>query len=121
MWGYGGNANVNPSFAFLPLPGGTTTDKFAPDVPLRVNPAGQVFGKIGLNTPGPGTVTRPVPFQVAPRSADCDPSIPQTGHRGGMQVALADGSVRNVAQGMSQLTFWAACTPDGGDMLGSDW
>ena len=36
-------------------------------------------------------------------------------------VALADGSVRAVANGISQATWWAACTPDGGEVLGNDW
>jgi prepilin-type N-terminal cleavage/methylation domain-containing protein/prepilin-type processing-associated H-X9-DG protein len=44
-----------------------------------------------------------------------------TAHTGGMNVALGDGSVRNLAQAMSISTFWAACTPKGGDTLGNDW
>jgi prepilin-type N-terminal cleavage/methylation domain-containing protein len=121
LWGYGGNGRDNPSFAFLPLPGGFTTEKFTPDVPLRLNGSGQVFGKVGLDAAGLGTVTKPVPFQVAPRPADCDKNLAQTPHPGGMEVALADGSVRVVSGGVSQLTFWAACTPAGGEVLGSDW
>jgi hypothetical protein len=38
-----------------------------------------------------------------------------------MLVALCDGSVRTVAPTVSQYTFWAACTPAGGEVLGSDW
>jgi prepilin-type N-terminal cleavage/methylation domain-containing protein len=121
LWGYGGNGDVNPSFAFLPLPGGAATAKFAPDVALRLNGTAQVVGKLGIDVPGPGRVVKPVPFQVAPRGTDCDPSLPQTGHPGAMLVALADGSVRAVGGGISQLTFWAACTPDGGEVLGPDW
>jgi prepilin-type processing-associated H-X9-DG protein len=121
LWGYGGNGRDNPTFAFLPLPGGFSTEKFAPDVPLRVTGTGQVLGKVGLDAPGPGTVTKPVPFQVAPTAANCDKSLAQTPHPGGMQVALADGSVRGVAGGISQQTFWAACTPAGGEVLGPDW
>jgi prepilin-type N-terminal cleavage/methylation domain-containing protein/prepilin-type processing-associated H-X9-DG protein len=121
LWGFGGNGSNNPSFAFLPLPGGAATAKFAPDVALWLNDTAQVVGKVGLDAPGPGTVVKPVPFQAAPRRADCDPSLPQSAHAGGMQVALADGSVRGVAVAMSQLTFWAACTPDGGEVLGPDW
>jgi prepilin-type N-terminal cleavage/methylation domain-containing protein/prepilin-type processing-associated H-X9-DG protein len=120
LWGYGGNGNVNPSFAFLSLPGGTSTKKFAPDVPLHTA-GGLVLGKVGQDGPGPGTVTKPVAFQVAPRACDCDPSIPQTPHPGGMQAALADGSVRTVAGATSEYTFWAACTPAGQEVLGPDW
>ena len=76
---------------------------------------------IGLDSSGPGTETRPVPFQVAPRVADCDASIPQTPHLGGMQVAMADGSVRGVSGSISQWTFWAAATPAGGEVVSVDW
>ncbi len=121
LWAYGGNGDVNPSFAFLSLPGGTTTRKFAPDVPLHTDANGLVLGKIGRDSPGPGTVTKPVAFQVTPLACDCDPSLPQTAHPGGMSAALADGSVRTVAGGISEYTFWAACTPAGEDVLGPDW
>jgi prepilin-type N-terminal cleavage/methylation domain-containing protein/prepilin-type processing-associated H-X9-DG protein len=42
-------------------------------------------------------------------------------HAGGMNVALADGSVRLLGSGMSGTTWWSACTPAGGEVLGSDW
>ena len=121
LWAFGGNGEVNPSFAFLPLPGGVQTGKFTPDVPLRLDGSGQVLGKVGLDTPWPGVATRPVPFQVSPRGGDCDPSLPQSPHAGGMPVALADGSVRSISGRMSQVTFWSACTPAGGEVLGNDW
>jgi hypothetical protein len=38
-----------------------------------------------------------------------------------MLVALADGSVRTISPTISEWTFWAACTPDGNEALGSDW
>jgi len=38
-----------------------------------------------------------------------------------MLVALADGSVRTIAPSISAVTFWAAVTPAGGEMLGADW
>jgi prepilin-type N-terminal cleavage/methylation domain-containing protein len=40
---------------------------------------------------------------------------------GGMLVALGDGSARNCSLGMSWTTFYYACTPAGGEVLGSDW
>ncbi|MBX9584020.1 MAG: DUF1559 domain-containing protein [Gemmataceae bacterium] len=60
-------------------------------------------------------------FQVRPTLADCNPTIPQTPHPGGMLVALGDGSVRTLAPGMSAVAFWGAVTPDGGETPGSDW
>jgi hypothetical protein len=38
-----------------------------------------------------------------------------------MQVVLADGSVRMLSAGMSGTTWWAAVTPAGREVLGSDW
>jgi prepilin-type N-terminal cleavage/methylation domain-containing protein len=42
-------------------------------------------------------------------------------HTAGINVGLGDGSVRFVAQGVSGATWWFALTPNGGDVLGSDW
>jgi prepilin-type N-terminal cleavage/methylation domain-containing protein/prepilin-type processing-associated H-X9-DG protein len=113
QWAYGGNGNVNPSFGFVPLPGGASTNMFAPDQPLRLDPEGLVFGKIGLDADGPGTETVPAPFQAGPGQSDCDPRVAQSSHPGGMNVAMADGSVRFMSADVSQETFWAACTPAG--------
>jgi prepilin-type N-terminal cleavage/methylation domain-containing protein len=60
-------------------------------------------------------------FQYRPGPANCDPTRTSTHHTGGMQVGLADGSVRSLASAMSGTTWWAACTPAGGDTLGNDW
>jgi prepilin-type N-terminal cleavage/methylation domain-containing protein len=42
-------------------------------------------------------------------------------HTGGMVVGMADGSVRLLNNSISGTTWWAACTPSQGDLLGSDW
>jgi prepilin-type N-terminal cleavage/methylation domain-containing protein len=60
-------------------------------------------------------------FQVAPSLAKCNPYCAQTPHSSGMLVALGDGSVRSIAPGISNSTFWAAVTPNGGEILGGDW
>jgi prepilin-type N-terminal cleavage/methylation domain-containing protein len=62
-------------------------------------------------------------FQVQPSPflGNCDPRLPSTGHPGGMQAGLADGSVRGLSSNISGATFWAACTPNKGDLLGPDW
>jgi prepilin-type N-terminal cleavage/methylation domain-containing protein len=82
------------------------------------------FGLYGYPDPyGPGTSgTLPVPlFQVQPPAGQCAFAVPNTGHYAGLQVAMADGSVRNVAQGVSQTTWQAAVTPANNDILGNDW
>jgi type II secretory pathway pseudopilin PulG len=60
-------------------------------------------------------------FQVNPTADNCDPARPQSPHAGGLQVGIADGSVRFVSQKLSETTWKAACTPAGGEVLGSDW
>ncbi len=42
-------------------------------------------------------------------------------HTGGINVGMGDGSVRLLAQGISGTTWFAACTPQNGDLLGPDW
>ena len=60
-------------------------------------------------------------FQVTPTKAQCDRFKASSSHSAGMNIGLADGSVRFIGQSMSPTTFWQACTPDGGEVLGSDW
>ena len=74
-------------------------------------------GDVGPNAASPPTLT----FQVRPAISDCNPRIPQTPFSGGLLAGLADGSVRMLSPGISPATFWAAVTPAGGEVLGSDW
>jgi hypothetical protein len=61
-------------------------------------------------------------FQVAPTPflGNCDPRLTSTPHQA-LQAALADGSIRSISPSISGATWWAACTPRGGEPLGSDW
>jgi prepilin-type N-terminal cleavage/methylation domain-containing protein/prepilin-type processing-associated H-X9-DG protein len=47
--------------------------------------------------------------------------LAETAHTGGMNVGMGDGSVRNVSPSISGNTWWAAVTPNNGDILGNDW
>jgi prepilin-type N-terminal cleavage/methylation domain-containing protein len=64
-------------------------------------------------------------FQVSPIStgagANCDPRLAAAPRSAGILVALGDGSCRMVSAGVSPTTWWWACTPDQGEVLGSDW
>jgi prepilin-type N-terminal cleavage/methylation domain-containing protein len=60
-------------------------------------------------------------FQARPTPSQCDGSIPQGLSSGGIQVLLGDGSVKSVSAGISTSTWAAAITPQGGEVLGSDW
>jgi prepilin-type N-terminal cleavage/methylation domain-containing protein len=60
-------------------------------------------------------------FQLQPVPDNCDPTLTSTPHPAGMTVGMADGSVRTLSPSMSGATWWAACTPAGGEVLGNDW
>ncbi len=62
-------------------------------------------------------------FQLQPNpwQTKCDYSRASTGHTGGIQVCMADASVRNVDFAISGNTWWHACTPASNDLLGPDW
>ena len=60
-------------------------------------------------------------FQSAPPVALCDNWRAQSGHVSGMNVCLADGSVRTVNGSVSQPTWASALLPRDGVPLGSDW
>jgi prepilin-type N-terminal cleavage/methylation domain-containing protein len=56
----------------------------------------------------------------APVGSAC-PNQPSSGHTGGIMVGMGDASVHLVTQGISQITWWYAWTPAGGEVLGPDW
>jgi prepilin-type N-terminal cleavage/methylation domain-containing protein len=68
-----------------------------------------------------------VTFQVKPTqppqpgTIGCDVNYAQSFTVSGLQVALADGSVRTVSPSISGLTWRSALLPDDGRPLGSDW
>jgi len=63
------------------------------------------------------------PFQVKPSpfNTNCDYTLPSSPHTGAILVGMGDGSARNVTSSVSGTTWYAACTPAGGETLGSDW
>lgn len=93
----------------------------------HVYPVRGADGTTGPSRPG-------ATFQVRPRAPsweevtrrldpivglpeDCDPTIPQTPHFGGLLVGYGDGSVRGVAPGVHPAVFWGRVTPDGGEVI----
>jgi prepilin-type N-terminal cleavage/methylation domain-containing protein len=122
------NTTMAPAFR----DGGTAwaycTSPLFPWQPPPMNPPYQGFGpgfcvaafvaRGAPNAIGPGSK-----FQVQPTPflGNCDPTRAATAHAGGIQVGLADGSVRTLAPGLSGATWAAAVTRAGGEVLGSDW
>jgi type II secretory pathway pseudopilin PulG len=85
------------------------------------NPGNDYRPTIGMATTAHDNIGPTSIFQVRPTAGNCDPSRAATPHIGGIVVTLADGSVRTLAPGMSGDTWWAGCTPAGGETLGTDW
>jgi prepilin-type processing-associated H-X9-DG protein len=51
----------------------------------------------------------------------CNPGIASTGHTGAMNACMADGSARAISGTVSGTTWYALCTPNGEDVIGSDF
>jgi prepilin-type N-terminal cleavage/methylation domain-containing protein len=62
-----------------------------------------------------------LPFQNTPLKNLCNPRLLQSLSPGGIQVAMGDGSVRLVSQGISNVTWGRAIDPNDGYPLGPDW
>jgi prepilin-type N-terminal cleavage/methylation domain-containing protein len=60
-------------------------------------------------------------FQLLPAIANAQDALPQGMSSGSLQVTMGDASVRTVTSGVSVATWYAACTPAGGEVLGTDW
>jgi prepilin-type N-terminal cleavage/methylation domain-containing protein len=126
---YGRCTNTTMTLAFQD--GGTawayTTSPLFPWQPPPMIPPGKAFqpgfaiaalaGRGAPNAIGPGSI-----FQVQPTAllGSCDPTRASTSHAV-MMVGLADGSVRSLDPALSGDLWWAALTPSGGEVLGSEW
>ncbi len=60
-------------------------------------------------------------FQVQPTEASCDRYAATAFSAGGCQVAMTDGSVRNVSPGVPAATWALACDPSDGQVLPGNW
>src|SRR5947209_17979463 len=98
---YNGNVFFAPSY-WVPVAGDPTPNGY----PFRNTPDLQV------NTSG---------IQDNPSAAKCIPSRLATLSSSGLQVLLADGSVRQVKASISTLTLNSALVPNDGNVLGSYW
>jgi prepilin-type N-terminal cleavage/methylation domain-containing protein len=106
LWAHGGwNDSYAPIFAYGSADGLTPYNSGMDAGTGLVGLASVPY--VGVNA-NPGLV-----------SGDIDRAM--AAHTGTMQVGLADGSVRGISSSISPATWWAACTPQFGDILGSDW
>lgn len=58
-------------------------------------------------------------FQVRPSpfNGNCDPTLASSPHAGGINVCLADGSVRFLSSSLTNFTWWYLTTPRGGEVI----
>jgi prepilin-type N-terminal cleavage/methylation domain-containing protein len=79
-----------------------------------------VLPTIGFD-PATGSLSAPYPFQLKPSLTTANETVPQGMSAGALQIALCDGSVRGVNGSLTNQTWYNACTPAGGEVLGGDW
>jgi hypothetical protein len=103
-WAYGAG-----TFSWQPPPMSPFRPGFEPFFAVR-----------GFQKGAPNAINEGSIFQVQPTQGNCDPTRTSTAHAG-MNVGLADGSVRTLARTMSGKTWWALVTPAEVDEPGSDW
>lgn len=96
----------------------------AGDLHWAIYPEQPYIGYNGGSWGSGGVGSTNAKFQYMPNpwnTTNCDYTKASTPHPAGMQVAMADGSVRTLGPNMSASTYWAACTPSNNDLLGTDW
>src|SRR5262249_35838917 len=59
--------------------------------------------------------------QIQPSQPECISTVPQSPHSSVINVAMADGSVHSLSNNVGPMTWYFACTPAGGEVLGSNW
>jgi prepilin-type N-terminal cleavage/methylation domain-containing protein len=78
---------------------------------------GQNAASVGVNVSAPSII-----FKAGVNQNTCiGYAYPESGHDAALIAGLGDGSVRNIAQGMSQTTFNLALIPNDGYPMPSDW
>jgi competence protein ComGC len=118
LWGVGFYSPHMPAFATLTpaeSPEFWSTDQIAPALPLPDETAAdrdaRIRVRIGRRDAEPQPSDFPTPLQIIREGQPCDSWLPGTPHRSGMQVVMADGSVRVFTRDTNPWVFWAACTP----------
>jgi hypothetical protein len=103
-----------------------TTSPLFPWQPAPLQPPGNAFQPgIAIDAlvarGAPQAIGPASKFQVRPKAfVNCDPTRAATAHDA-IVVGLVDGSVRTLAESMNENTWWAAMTPQRGEVLGADW
>jgi type II secretory pathway pseudopilin PulG len=107
LWGVGFYSPHMPAFATLTpseLPGLESTGQIAPVLDKRMV-------RIGRQDSSPSPPDFASPIQLIRKGQPCDPRLPGTPHKSGMQAVMGDGSVKVFGRGTDPWVFWAACEP----------
>jgi hypothetical protein len=111
LWAHGGwNPSWMPIFAYGKDNGNGTYQNYSSGMDSGTGSVGPNSKFLTVSAPIFAASTNPTDIQA-----------PIGIHAGGMVVGLADGSVRLLNTGVSAATWWAACTPAGGEVLDSSW
>lgn len=112
LWGVGFYSPQMPAFAALSPPGFASTGQIAPVTPLPAEEdAASLRVRIGTRDAPPQEPDFASPIQRIRAGESCDPRLPGSPHRGGMQVAMADGTVRAFGWDTTPWVWWSACVP----------
>jgi prepilin-type processing-associated H-X9-DG protein len=106
LWGVGFYSPQMPAFAALAP---ATLDGFTTGQVAPVWPPSDGRVRIGRADASPQPPDFATPIQRIVPGRPCDPRLPGTPHRGGMQAGMADGSVRVFTLDTDPQVFWAAC------------
>jgi hypothetical protein len=129
---YTGFNNCWTDHRFNPIPNQTSKTSWGDGVNLSATgtSAWCVYGYWGAGvipqtTAGAAAVCPPMPLPITNAPVISGPAgpnywSPESGHVS-MQTLLMDGSVRGITNITSQATWTAACQPNDGAPLGSDW
>lgn len=119
LWGVGFYSPHTPAFAALTPtdpPGLWSTGQVAPVAPLPDEQAADrntaIQYRIGRRDAAPQPPDFPTPIQLLGQGRPCDPRLPGSPHKTGVQVLMADRSVRVFGPDTEPWVFWAACTPN---------
>jgi prepilin-type processing-associated H-X9-DG protein len=111
LWGLGFYSPHMPAFACLTPndpPGLWSTGQMAPVTPIVDESFEVRIGRQDATAEAPGDAT---PMQRIRSGRPCDPRLPGGPHSTGMQVLMADGSVRVFSWDTPAWVFWWACAP----------
>ena len=114
--------NCNGAAFYYPTSGSTHWDiGVAATFADPNHPDGGDYLPITSGNPPQSTSVGGRTFQVVPSIKDCDPRLPNASSTRGLQIGLADGSVRLLAPATSPFVFWGMVTPSGGEIIPSDF